>query len=129
MMWLLSFLASNWFHVLLAILALVVCAAVAWFFRNWKAVVAAVLIGAVLIGASVIDKRAYDRRSAEVIAETRRIAEQRLKIIEQLQEDDRVQRDRDAAEIERLQKIIDGMPEDNSPCGDDNSFNDIRNIR
>lgn len=119
MSWLFSFLGGNWLLTGGAFLIVAGLGVFAYFFRDWRAIIAAACIVGVVITIGVIDRRGYQRRTNEVIAEMQRIANARTMIITDIQATDAAQQQADTAEIARLRELIDASPANDAPCGDE----------
>ena len=81
-MWLLSYLGANFALVLVVVLAVVALGAVAWFAKNWKVAVAAVVVAMAGLYAQQFDKNGYDRRVAEEVAEQTKVLQSRLNTLQ-----------------------------------------------
>ncbi|NGX98718.1 MAG: hypothetical protein G4V63_26980, partial [Candidatus Afipia apatlaquensis] len=77
-MWALSYIGANWALILVVALGIIALGAVAWFAKNWKVAVAALLILGAGLAYQHIDKTAYQRRVSEEAAERLAVLQRRL---------------------------------------------------
>lgn len=136
MLWFLSYVGSNFALIAVVVLAVLALGAVAWFAKNWKVAVVAVLVLAAGLAYQHIDKTAYQRRvaeeAAEQIAAAKAEAEKlqaRLDTVNAINQQNAERAMTDAAEIERLQKLAGQTPADSTPALKRDAVGRVRNIR
>lgn len=110
------FLGTNWGMIIVAVLAIVVCGLIAWFTRNWKAVVVAVAILAVIYGAQHMFVSGVNAEVARQVARKYKDLQDKLKLANEIADDHLARSERDAAEIEAL-KALAGTTPPNSDIG------------
>lgn len=111
----LSFLWTYW-YVLLPVLPVVAgLLALAYFTRDWRALVLAAGVVLAVVYSGHLFKQGFDVREKQLRAEYDRILAERDATITALSEADKTRADADAAEIERLRKLADDTPENKNP--------------
>lgn len=129
MQWLLSYVGSTWALILVVVLAVVVLGAIAWFAKNWKvAVVALIVLGAGL-AYQQIDKNAYQRRVSEEKAAEIKLLNARIATLSKVNEEHAERATNDAAEIGRLEALAKDTPANDSPCLDRDAAERVFRIR
>lgn len=115
MMWALSYIGSNFALILVVILAVVALGAVAWFARNWKVAVAAVIVLGAGLAYQQIDKSAYQRAVNEQKAREIAILQARMNTLAEVNAEYAKKASEDAATIDALRDLASHTPENNSP--------------
>ncbi|MGB3042432.1 MAG: hypothetical protein WBB98_04530 [Xanthobacteraceae bacterium] len=115
-MWLLSYLGANFALVLVVVLAVVALGAVAWFAKNWKVAVAALVVAAAGLYAQQFDKNGYDRRVAEEVAEKTKVLQGRLDTLRDVNQADAERALAANARIAELEALAAQTPENDAPC-------------
>lgn len=117
-MWALSYIGSNFALILVVVLVVVVLGAIAWFAKNWKVAVAALLVTAAGLGYQHIDKTAYQRRVSEEAAEQVKVLQGRLDTLQKQTAADAERAKADAAYIESLEALAGDTPANDKPAID-----------
>lgn len=129
MMWLLSYLGSNWSLVLACTVAVIALSAVAWFARNWKVAVAAAAVLVAGFAYMAIDKSAYQRRVNEEAQAQVKLLNNRISTLEQVKAAYTKRFAEDHAHITELEKLASETPKNDSPCLDADAARRVRAIR
>lgn len=129
MQWALSYIGSTWALILVVVLAVVALGAVAWFSRNWKVAVAAIIVLALGLAYQQIDKNAYQRAVSEQAAAQVKALQARVALLNAVTKQDAERAAKDAAEIEQLREHAGQTPANTSPCLDDGAAARIGAIR
>jgi apolipoprotein N-acyltransferase len=129
MLWLLSYIGSNFALILVVTLAVAALGAFAWFARNWKAAVAALALLAAGFTYMQIDKSVYQRRVAEEAASKVRVMEDRLRIMSAISKayTDSYVVDQNA--LNELKRRASETPPNNAPCLDRDAARRVQSIR
>jgi hypothetical protein len=109
-------LGANFALVLVVVLAVVALGAVAWFAKNWKVAVAALVVAAAGFGAQQFDKNGYDRRVAEEVAEQTKVLQGRLDALQAVTQADAMRALKANARIAELEARAAETPTNNAPC-------------
>lgn len=110
MQWALSYVGTNFALIAVVVLAVVALSAVAWFAKNWKVAVAAVVVLAAGLGYQQIDKNAYQRRVGEEAAAKVAALQGRLDTLSKVSEADARRAAGDAARIGALETLAGETP-------------------
>lgn len=129
MAWALSYIGSNFALILVVVLAIVALGAVAWFARNWKVAVAALLVLGAGLAYQHIDKTAYQRRVSEEAAAEVATLKGRLATLQKQTAADAERAKADAAYIESLEALAGETPPNNTPAIDKSTANRIGAIK
>lgn len=129
MTWLPSYIGSNFALIAVVVLAVVALGAVAWFAKNWKVAVAAVVVLAAGLAYQQIDKSAYQRRVSEEAAARVRLLQAHIDVLSKVTAADAEQAKKDAAEIETLRGMVSQTPANSGPCLDEGAAKRIGAIR
>jgi apolipoprotein N-acyltransferase len=114
--WLLSYLGANLALVLVVVLAVVALGAVAWFAKNWKVAVAALVVAAAGLYAQQFDKNGYDRRVTEEVAEQTKVLQGRLDTLRDVNQADVKRALAANARIAELEALAAQTPSNNNQC-------------
>lgn len=114
--WASSYVGSNFALILVVGLAVVALGAVAWFAKNWKVAVAAVVVLGLGLAYQHIDKTAYQRAVAEQAAVKIAILQGRLDAITKVAEADAARAQEDALYIAALEASAGITPPNDGPC-------------
>lgn len=128
-MWALSYIGSNFALILVVVLAVVALGAVAWFARNWKVAVAAILVLCVGLAYQHVDKTAYQRRVSEEAARDKKVLQGRLDTLQKQTAADAERAKADAAYIESLEALASETPANDKPAIDQGTANRIGAIK
>lgn len=128
-MWALSYIGSNFALILVVVLAVVALGAVAWFAKNWKVAVAALLVLGAGLAYQHIDKTAYQRRVSEEAAAEVATLKGRLATLQKQTAADAERAKADAAYIESLEALAGETPPNNTPAIDKSTANRIGAIK
>lgn len=128
-MWVLSYLGANFALVLVVVLAVVALGAVAWFARNWKVAVAAVVVAAAGLYAQQFDKNGYNRRVAEEVAEQTRVLQGRLDTLQAVNTADAERALAANARIAELEALAAQTPANNNQCLPEDAAKRVGDIR
>lgn len=128
-MWLLSYLGANLALVLVVVLAVVALGAVAWFAKNWKVAVAAVVVAAAGLYAQQFDKNGYDRRVAEEVAEQTKVLQDRLNTLQAVNTADAERALAANARIAELETLAAQTPANDNQCLPEDAAKRVGDIR
>jgi len=128
-MWLWSYVTANFALILVVVLAVVALGALAWFAKNWKLALAALVVLALAFAYQQIDRNAYQRRVSEEAATKVAIIQKRLEALNSLAEAYTARYEADQAELTKLKRIASETPINRSPCLDLNAARRVRDIR
>lgn len=128
-MWALSYIGSNFALILVVVIAVIALGAVAWFARNWKVAVAALLVLGAGLAYQHIDKTAYQRRVSEEAAAEVATLKGRLVTLQKQTAADAERAKADAAYIEALEVLAGDTPPNDTPAIDKNTANRIGAIK
>lgn len=128
-MWALSYIGANWALILVVALGIIALGAVAWFAKNWKVAVAALLILGAGLAYQHIDKTAYQRRVSEEAAERLAVLQRRLDAVNTINQAHVERAINDAAEISRLEALASATPANAVPCFDSDTAGRVSRIR
>lgn len=123
------FLASNWALVLVGVLAIVICGAVAWFTKNWKAAAIGVAILAAIYGAQHLFTAGVNAEVARQVARERALLENRIKLANDIADDHIKRAEQDAAKIEELEKLAAQTPANDTACLDRDAARRVRDVK
>lgn len=129
MQWVLSYVGSNFALIAVVVLAVIALGAVAWFAKNWKVAVAAVVILGAGLAYQQIDKNAYQRRVAEEAAEKVKILQGRLDTMNQANQANAERALQDAARISELETQANETPANAGDCLDRDGAGRVRSIQ
>lgn len=129
MLWLLSYVGSNFSLIIVTTLAVVALGAVAWFAKNWKVAVAAVMALGAGFAYMHIDKAAYQRRVAEEAAAQVKVLQGRLDTIAAINQAYTARYSEDQKQISKLEKEASETPPNSGPCLDRDAARRVRSIR
>lgn len=128
-MWIWSYITGN-FGLIAVVAALVIAlGAVAWFARNWKVAVAALVVLGGGFAYMQIDKNAYQRRVAEEHAAQVKQLHDQIAKRDAAAEADAKRAQQDADEIAKLKELANATPANNSACLDRAAADRVRSIR
>ena len=99
----------------MVVLSVVALAAVAWFARNWKVAVAAIVILAAGLAYQQIDKAAYQRAVNEQKARELRVLQDRINTLSEINRADAKRAAQSEATINALREKASHTPANNSP--------------
>jgi hypothetical protein len=116
MQWTASYIGSNFALILVVALAVIALGAVAWFAKNWKVAVAAVIVLGLGLAYQQIDKNAYQRAVAEQAAAKVAILQDRLDTLTKVAEADAARAAEDALYIAALEAHAGTTPPNGGPC-------------
>jgi apolipoprotein N-acyltransferase len=116
MQWAASYIGSNFALILVVALAVIALGAVAWFAKNWKVAVAAVVVLGLGLAYQQIDKNAYQRAVAEQAAAKVAILQDRLDALTKVSEADAARAAEDALYIAALEAQAGTTPPNGGPC-------------
>lgn len=129
MLWVLSYIQSNWMLIIVAVLLIAILGVIAFFLKNWKLAVAAAAVLALGLAYQQIDKNAYQRRIAEEKqAELDHLKKQR-DTANEIADADMERATKDAARIEELEQRVSQTPANSGPCLDIDAARRVRSIR
>lgn len=129
MMWALSYIGSNFALILVVVLAVVALGAIAWFARNWKVAIAALLVLGAGLAYQQIDKNAYQRRVSEEAAAQVKTLQNRLDTLQKQTAADAERAKADAAYIDALEALAGDTPRNDTPALDKATANRIGAIK
>lgn len=128
-MWLLSYVGANFALILVVVLAVVALGAVAWFARNWKVAVAAVVVLAAGLAYQQIDKSAYQRAVNEQKAREIAIIQGRLDTLSKVAAAYAERAASDEATIEALRVQASATPANDAACLPDDAAKRIGDVK
>jgi glucan phosphoethanolaminetransferase (alkaline phosphatase superfamily) len=129
LMWLLSYIGGNFALILVVFLAVVALGAVAWFAKNWKVAVTAVVILGAGFAYMQIDKNAYQRRVAEETAAEVNALKARIALTNAAAEREAKRAIADAEQISELKRKASETPPNAGECFDAAAADRVRSIR
>ena len=129
MQWTASYIGSNFALILVVVLAVVALGAVAWFAKNRKVAVAAVVVLGLGLAYQQIDKNAYQRAVAEQAAAKVAVLQGRLDALNKVAEADAARAAEDALYIAALEANAGITPPNNGPCLDADAAKRIGGIK
>lgn len=128
-MWALSYIGSNFALILIVVLAVVALGAIAWFAKNWKVAVAALLVLGAGLAYQHIDKTAYQRRVSEEAAAEVATLKGRLATLQKQTAADAERAKADAAYIDSLEALVSETPANDKPALDQSTAGRIGAIK
>jgi len=128
-MWALSYIGANWALILVVVLAVAALGAIAWFAKNWKIAVAALIVLGLAFTYQQIDKSAYQRRVNEEKAKEVKLLKERIATLSKVNEEHAERAINDATEIGRLEADASVTPANDSPCLDRDAAERVFRIR
>jgi hypothetical protein len=129
MTWLLSYIGSTWALILAVVIAVVALGAIAWFSRNWKVAVAAVVILGAGLAYQQIDKNAYERRVSEEAAAQVKALQARVALLDMINRSYAEQAAKDADDLSHLREQAGNTPANGGPCLDEGAADRIGRTR
>jgi hypothetical protein len=126
---LLVFLASNWALVTAAVLAVVICGAVAWFTKNWKVATVGVGILAAVYGAQHLFTAGVNAEVARQVAREKALLEHRIQIANDIADQHMKRAEADAVRIEELERLAAQTPANSDACIDRDGAGRLRSIQ
>lgn len=129
MMWLLSYVWANFALIAVVTLAVVGLAVLAFFLKNWKAALAALVILGAGFAYMWIDKTAYQRRVSEEAAEKVLALENHIKKMNDAAEAHDKRAAEDATKIAELEVKANETPANSGACLDIDSARRVRDIK
>jgi cell division protein FtsX len=128
-MWALSYLWANFALILVVTLAVVGLGFLAFFLKNWKAALAAVVVLGLGFAYMQIDKNAYQRRVSEEAAERVDALKKQIKNMNEAAEADALRAIEDANKIAELETKANETPANSGACLDIDGARRVRNIK
>lgn len=116
MQWTLSHIAGNSSLIIGFVALIAALGAFAFFARDWRALVAALVVLAVGMGVQQIDKSAYERALSEQKARELAVLQKRINQLAKINQVDTERALADAAEIARLEALAGDTPPNDRPC-------------
>lgn len=116
MPWTLSYIAGNSSLIIGFVALIAALGAFAFFARDWRALVAALVVLAVGMGVQQIDKSAYERALSEQKARELAVLQKRIDQLAKINQADTERALADAAEIARLEALAGDTPPNDHPC-------------
>jgi hypothetical protein len=126
---LISYIVSNWELIIVVVLAVVALGSAAWFLKNWKIAVAAVVIAAFGFAYQSANMAGFDRAVAIQTAERTAILQGRLNALQTLALKDNMQAQLDAKRINDLESIANDTPKNDGFCLDASAVGRVQSIR
>lgn len=123
------FLASNWALVTAAVLAIVICGAVAWFTKNWKPAAIGLAILAAIYGAQHLFTAGVNAEVARQVAREKALMENRINVANDIADHHIKRAEQDAAKIEELERMAAQTPANTNACLDAAAAGRVRSIR
>lgn len=128
-MWFLSYLGANFALILVVVLLVLALGAIAWFAKNWKVAVAAILLVCAGLGYQQIDKSAYQRRVSEEAAERVAVLQGRLDTLQAVSQADAERALKASAVITELERTASLTPPNAGPCLDEGAAGRVGGIK
>lgn len=122
------FLASNWALVTAAILAIVICGAIAWFTKNWKVAAVGIAILAAIYGAQHLFTAGVNAEVARQVAREKALLEHRIQIANEIADQHMKRAEEDAVRIEELERLAAQTPANSDACLDIDAARRVRDI-
>lgn len=129
MTWAASYIGSNFALITVVVLVVVALATIAWFARNWKVAVAAVIVIAVALAYQQIDKNAFERALHEQKARELAVLRKQITELAKINQADTERALADAAEIARLEALAGATPPNDRACLDTDAARRVRAIQ
>lgn len=129
MMWALSYLWANFALIAVVTLAVVGLAVLAFFLKNWKAALAALVVLGLGFAYMQIDKSAYQRRVSEEAAEKVKALTDQIDNMNKVAEADVQRAIEDATKIAELEGKANETPANNGACLDIDGARRVRDIK
>lgn len=114
--WFPSYIAGNSSLIIGFVALIAALGAFAFFARDWRALVAALVVLAVGMGVQQIDKSAYERALSEQKARELAVLQKRIDQLAKINQADTERALADAAEIARLEALAGATPPNDRPC-------------
>lgn len=128
-MWFLSYLGANFALIIVVVLLVIALGAIAWFAKNWKVAVAAILLVCAGLGYQQIDKNAYQRRVSEEAAERVAVLQGRLDTLQAVSQADAERALKASAIITELERTASMTPPNAGPCLDEGAAGRVGDIK
>jgi hypothetical protein len=122
------FLASNWALVAAAVLAIVICGAIAWFTKNWKAAAVGVAILAAIYGVQHLFTAGVNAEVARQVAREKALLEHRIQIANEIADQHMKRAEEDAVRIEELERLAAQTPANSDACLNIDAARRVRDI-
>lgn len=129
MPWVLSYIGANFALILVVVLLVVALGAIAWFAKNWKVAIAAILLVCAGLGYQQIDKNAYQRRVSEEAAAQVKVLQGRLDTLTAVSQADAERALAASAVITELERTASLTPPNDGPCLDANAASRVGDIK
>lgn len=129
MPWALSYIGSTWVLIAVVIIAIAALGALAWFARNWKFALGAVVILGAAFAYMHVDKQAYGRRVAEENAARVDRLEKQIVTMNKAAAEHSRRTVEDAARIADLESKVNDTPPNAQRCLDRGGARRVRDIR
>lgn len=132
----LSFIWNNWAIILAVFLAVIALGAAAWFFKNWKFIMYAVIVACVYFAGEAIWNNGYNTRNEEEL--TKQAQQYKAEIVRLNKRADDLNKANaanteqalaDAAKIQELETQANATPPNSNACLDVDSARRVRSIR
>lgn len=129
MPWILSYLGANFALIAVVVLLVIALGAIAWFAKNWKVAVAAILLVCAGLGYQQIDKNAYQRRVSEEAAAQVQVLQGRLDTLAAVTAEDAKSAKADSEYIKALETVIGDTPPNATVCLDAETSKRIGDVK
>lgn len=129
MIWLLSYVASNYALIIAVTLCVLAMAAIAWFSKNWKVGVAAVAVLIAGLAYQQIDHNAYSRAQAEQSSKEIKLLKDWIKNLESANEADAQRAAADTAALDALRERASQTPANDAACLPEDAAKRVGDIR
>lgn len=126
---LIVFLAGNWAIVVAALIVVIICGAIAWFTKNWKAVVAGLGVLVALYVGQHLFTAGVNAEVARQVAREKALIENRIQIANEIADHHMKKAEEDAAKIEELERRAAQTPADGGVCLDRDAAGRVRDIQ
>jgi hypothetical protein len=126
---LISYIASNWELIVVVVLAVIALGAAAWFLKNWKIAVAAIVIAAFGFAYQSANMAGFNRAVAIETAVRTKLLQGRLDTLTTLAVKDNEQAIVDAKRINDLESIANETPKNDGFCLDASAVGRVQSIR
>lgn len=123
------YLAEHWVLIIATVLLVVALSAGAWFLKNWKLALAAIVITCAGFAYQAIDMAATNRQIAKEHAEQLATLQKRILTIAMVSERDAQQAQADQFKQTQLEQLASETPPNNAPCLDAAAANRVWTVR
>lgn len=129
MMGYLSYVGSHWELIIVVVLGVLALGAIAYFLKNWKAAVAAIVLACAGFAYQTADMAGYNRAVNEQVAKKTEQLEFRIKLANEIADDYAVKAEKDNKKIDELEKSASETPKNYNTCFDVDTSGRVGRVR